>query len=249
MAADAAARAGIRLAEPGAALLEQLDAVPCRRSWSRANPIDILGDAPAARYARRRCRRCWRTPRAAPCCSCHAPTVAERSDEIARACAPLVRAKRRPRVMGCWLGDAAVAPARQLFEAAGIPDYPTPEDAVRAFGMLQTYRRNQALLLEAPGASENPAPDCRRAAQPAAGQPRAADGREMARPNTRPRRCCRPTACRWCARGWSRRRPQACWTRPRELGYPVVLEDRVARYHATSPMSAASGWTCATRPR
>jgi acetyltransferase len=57
--------------------------------------------------------------------------------------------------MACWLGDDAVADARRIFEDAGVPDYPTPEEAVRAFGMLATYRRNQTLLLEAPTASEN----------------------------------------------------------------------------------------------
>ena len=173
MAADAAARAGIRLAEPGAALLEQLGrALPPEASC--ANPIDILGDAPAARYAAA-LSALLADPASGAVLFIHAPTVAERSDEIARACAPLVRAND-PRVMGCWLGDADMAPARQLFEAAGIPDYPTPEDAVRAFGMLQTYRSNQALLMEAPSASENPAPDV-----PAAQrllEAAAADGRE-----------------------------------------------------------------------
>jgi acetyltransferase len=62
-------------------------------------------------------------------------------------------------VMGCWLGDGAVSEARRLFEAAGVPDYPTPEEAVHAFAMLQTFRRNQATLLETPSASENPVPD------------------------------------------------------------------------------------------
>jgi acetyltransferase len=173
MAADAAARAGIRLAEPGAALLEQLGhALPPQASC--ANPIDILGDAPAARYAAA-LSALLADPASGAVLFVHAPTTAERSDEIARACAPLVRAND-PRVMGCWLGDAAMDPARQVFEAAGIPDYPTPEDAVRAFGMLQTYRHNQALLMEAPSASENPAPDV-----PAAQrllEAAAADGRE-----------------------------------------------------------------------
>ncbi len=49
MAADAAARAGIALAEPGDALLERLNAV-LPANWSHANPIDIIGDAPVERY-------------------------------------------------------------------------------------------------------------------------------------------------------------------------------------------------------
>jgi len=61
--------------------------------------------------------------------------------------------------MACWLGDAAVEEARTIFVEAGAADYGTPEEAVRAFAMLATYRRNQALLLEVPTASESGAPD------------------------------------------------------------------------------------------
>jgi acetyltransferase len=61
--------------------------------------------------------------------------------------------------MSCWLGGPAVAAARSHFEQAGVADYPTPEDAVHAFAMLQTYRRNQEMLTEAPSCSECTAPD------------------------------------------------------------------------------------------
>jgi len=156
MAADAAARAGIRLAEPGDALLRRLDAV-LPATWSRANPIDIIGDAPVERYTAT-LSALLADDSAGAVLFVHAPTAIVRSDDIARACLPLVR-KASPRVMSSWLGDAAVAQARQLFEEAGIPDYSTPEEAVRAFAMLQTYRRNQDMLMEAPSASENPVPD------------------------------------------------------------------------------------------
>ena len=73
------------------------------------------------------------------------------SADIARALLPLA-ARSPPRLMACWLGDAAVAEARGIFQAAGIAGYPTPEEAVRAFSMLVTYRRNQAQLMEAPPA-------------------------------------------------------------------------------------------------
>ena len=61
--------------------------------------------------------------------------------------------------MACWLGDSAVAQARQIFEEAGAADYATPEEAVHAFALLQTYRRNQTLLLVAKrfGYSASPA--------------------------------------------------------------------------------------------
>lgn len=156
MAADAAALAGIALAEPDAALLARLDAV-LPPTWSHGNPIDIIGDAPVQRYTAT-LQALLATPAAGAILFLHAPTAIVRSDDIARACIPIVR-QAASRVMACWLGDGAVAEARRLFESAGIADYATPEEAVQAFGLLQTYRRNQAQLAEAPGAAVLPSAD------------------------------------------------------------------------------------------
>lgn len=156
MAADAAARAGVALAEPGEALMERLNAM-LPDHWSHANPVDIIGDAPVERYTAT-LSSLLADESTGAVLFVHAPTAIVRSDDIARACLPLLR-RTVPRVMSTWLGDAAVAQARQIFEEAGVPDYPTPEEAVRAFAMLQTYRRNQDTLMEAPSASERPTPD------------------------------------------------------------------------------------------
>ena len=156
MAADAAAAAGVALAELSEGVRVKLDAV-LPPNWSHANPIDIIGDAPAARYTAT--LQALLADRASGAVLfMHAPTAIVRSDDIARACAPIVR-QAAGRVMACWLGDAAVAEARRIFSEAGVADYATPEEAVRAFALLGTYRRNQAMLLEAPSASENLAPD------------------------------------------------------------------------------------------
>ena len=116
----------------------------------------------------------------------HAPTAIVRSDDIARACAPLVR-QATGRVMACWLGDAAVAEARRIFEDAGVADYATPEEAVRAFAMLATYRRNQALL--AGGARPRARTD--RPTSPRPGRPSRRRSPTAARCSTssKPRRC------------------------------------------------------------
>lgn len=156
MAADAAARSGVALAEPGTALLARLDAV-LPPTWSHANPIDIIGDAPVQRYVDT-LSALLADPGTGAVLFIHAPTAIVRSEDIARACLPLVRG-HTSRLMSAWLGDAAVAQARKLFEDAGVADYATPEEAVHAFAMLQTYRRNQEILTETPEASRNPTPD------------------------------------------------------------------------------------------
>jgi acetyltransferase len=155
MAADAAALAGVELSELSAATRAPLDAV-LPPTWSHANPIDIIGDAPAHRYTAT-LEALLADPQSGALLFLHAPTAIVSSTEIADACLPLVRGAR-DRVMACWLGEAAVAAARARFVEAGIADYATPEQAVHAFAMLATYRRNQALLMEAPTASENPPP-------------------------------------------------------------------------------------------
>jgi acetyltransferase len=156
MAADAAALAGVPLRDLSEPLHAKLDAL-LPPTWSRANPIDIIGDAPVQRYTET-LRAVLADRDAGACLFMHAPTAIVRSDDIARACAPIVR-EAAGRVMACWLGDAAVADARRIFEDAGVADYATPEEAVRAFAMLGAYRSNQAVLMEVPTASENGPPD------------------------------------------------------------------------------------------
>jgi acetyltransferase len=148
MAADAAGLSGVALTELSPDTLAKLDAL-LPPTWSHGNPIDIIGDAPIERYVGT-LEALLDDASTGAVLFMHAPTAIVPSLQIAKACAPL--AAREPRrVMSCWLGDASVAEARQVFRDAGVAGYTTPEEAVRAFSMLTTYRRNQALLIEAPG--------------------------------------------------------------------------------------------------
>ena len=156
LAADAAARAGVALSTLGRTLSERLDG-QLTAQWSHGNPIDIIGDAPAVRYVET-LEALIADADTGAILFMHAPTAVVSSAEIARACLPLARTARR-RLLGCWLGDRAVAEARHLFEEAGIADFETPEQAVQACAMLATYRRNQAQLLEAPSSGAAVAPD------------------------------------------------------------------------------------------
>ncbi|MDH5538811.1 MAG: GNAT family N-acetyltransferase, partial [Rhizobacter sp.] len=152
MAADAASHCGVELAELGEATLTRLDA-QMPPNWSHGNPVDIIGDAPVQRYVQA-LQALNDDPAAGAVLFIHAPTAIVPSVDIARALVPLAN-QVPPRVMACWLGEAAVAEARQIFQEAGIASYPTPEEAVNAFAMLVTYRRNQAQLMEAPAAAQS----------------------------------------------------------------------------------------------
>ena len=174
MAADAAALSGVSLRELSASLKSKLDKM-LPPTWSGANPIDIIGDAPVRRYTDT-LQAVLADRDSGAVLFLHAPTAIVRSDDIARACVPIAR-QAPGRMMACWLGDAAVADARRILGEAGVADYATPEEAVRAFSMLATYRGNQALLLETPTASESGPPDIAAARAPI--ETALSEGRDM----------------------------------------------------------------------
>ncbi|MHB8948873.1 MAG: bifunctional acetate--CoA ligase family protein/GNAT family N-acetyltransferase [Rhodoferax sp.] len=152
MAVDAAAYAGVKLAGLSDSTRHKLDAV-LPANWSGSNPVDIIGDAPVARYEQA-LKILKNDVSSGAILFIHAPTAIVPSAEIARALVPIAQHQPgvAPRLMSCWLGDKAVKHARQLFQDADIANFDTPELAIRAFSMLQRYRRNQAELMETPPA-------------------------------------------------------------------------------------------------
>ena len=162
MAADAAAFMDIELAPLPPAVREALDA-QLPPNWSRDNPVDIIGDAPVARYVEA-LRALLAERDSGTLLLMHAPTAIVPATAIARALLPLARAEPQ-RVISCWMGGPAVQEARQLFAEAGLATYDTPEEAVRAFSMIVNYRRNQEQLIEAPPAQAPQRIDTRRIRQ------------------------------------------------------------------------------------
>lgn len=147
MAADALALSGGRLAVLAEATLDKLnDVLPA--TWSHANPVDIIGDAPVERY-RKTLKILLQDAQTDAILFIHAPTAIVPSDEIATALVEVI--KQNPcNVLTCWLGGDGVAKARRVVSDSGIPTYDTPERAVKAFLQMVEYRRNQDLLMETP---------------------------------------------------------------------------------------------------
>ncbi|MDB5754506.1 MAG: family N-acetyltransferase [Massilia sp.] len=150
MATDALVCAGGTLATLSDQTLRALDeALPS--NWSRANPVDIIGDAPAERY-RLTLELLLADAQSDAILFIHAPTAIVDSAAIARAIAPLARAASR-NVLACWLGGDGVAEARRICSEAGIPTFNTPEDAVNAYLQIVHYRQNQNLLMQVPASA------------------------------------------------------------------------------------------------
>jgi acetyltransferase len=149
MAVDAMAGGDGRLASLLPATIERLDAV-LPATWSRGNPVDIIGDAPSRRYADA-LRIILEDDGVDAALVMHAPTAIVPSIEPAKLVIDVARGAKRP-VFTCWLGRAAVSEARKAFAASGIPSYESPDGAVRAFNHMLEYRTTQRNLMESPAA-------------------------------------------------------------------------------------------------
>ncbi len=149
MATDALIGDGGRLAELSAETMASLDDV-LPAFWSHGNPVDIIGDARAERYASA-LNILLAAPEVDAVLVMHAPTAVASSEEAARA---VVAASEdtpgKSNMLTCWLGRDAVEAARRTFNEAGIPTYETPGKAVRAFLHMVHYRHNQEILMETP---------------------------------------------------------------------------------------------------
>lgn len=150
LAADAAASAGVPLCTLEPKTLQQLEPLLAHPP-TLAAPLLLPDDAAPETYAQ--ALQLMRDDASGPALLLiHAPTSAVPAAQVARAVLEHGEEGQRtpPRLMGCWLGHDAVAEARRVFQQAGIASYATPDEAVDAFSMLVTYRRNQAQLIESP---------------------------------------------------------------------------------------------------
>ncbi len=156
LATDRLIEEGGHLAALEPATIDKLNAV-LPPTWSHANPIDIIGDADAERYAKALTAVMDDdTVDAAVVLYC--PTaVASAADAAKGLISVLAGGAPKKNVFACWMGDASVADGRAQLVAAKVPDYETPERAVRAFMYLVRYRQSQDLLLETPS-SVTPSP-------------------------------------------------------------------------------------------
>jgi len=151
MAADALEEGGGRLEPLSPGLRDRLDAV-LPRGWSRGNPVDIVGDADGARYARALDQLSGAGEHDAILVM-NCPTGVGDSQATAEALAAALPERRGPPVLTAWLGAATAGQARERLRARRLPVYETPEEAVRAFLHLACHHRNRQLLMQTPPSS------------------------------------------------------------------------------------------------
>jgi acetyltransferase len=160
LAADALETAGGRLAMLAAETIARLGSV-LPPTWSRGNPVDIIGDASGERYAATfAALLADHGSDAFLILNC--PTALAEPEDAARAVIESAAAASRSgdlrgrNVFTAWLGEHSAAAARRRFNAARVPTYDTPEAAVSGFLHRVRYQRNQMLLMETPPARPDP---------------------------------------------------------------------------------------------
>ena len=161
LATDALIALGGELADLSEPTLQSLSsALPS--TWSHGNPIDIIGDADATRYAKA-LSIIADAPEADAALVLNCPVAVASSTDAARA---VIGAKIKKPLFTNWLGAQSAQAARELFGTAGIPTFETPEKAVRGFMHVVRYHRSQETLREVPPSIPSAfKPDVRKVAQ------------------------------------------------------------------------------------
>ena len=156
LATDALLAEGGRLAELSADTTDQLSRF-LPRHWSHQNPIDILGDAGAERYAKA-VDLAVKDSATDGLLVILAPTGLTDPAAVAEKLTPYANLRDKP-VIASWMGGQDVARGVAILNKAGIPTYGYPDAAARVFQLMWSYSANLKALYETPEAFESEDPD------------------------------------------------------------------------------------------
>jgi len=155
LATDSLISAGGQLADLSAGTKKELNSF-LPPHWSRNNPIDILGDADAERYAKA-LEIAAKDPNSDGLLVILTPqamTDATKTAELLRRYAKLDKP-----VLASWMGGPEVAAGDKILNRADIPTFPYPDNAARIFQYMCAYSYNLRGLYETPllpsGTDEN----------------------------------------------------------------------------------------------
>ena len=148
LAVDALLSAGGELAKLSETTFAALNAF-LPPFWSRNNPVDLLGDADAGRFAQ-----------AIQVVADDAlndgvlviltPQAMAQPVETAARLRQLSKLDKKP-ILACWMGGYEVEGGERILREAGIPSFSYPDAAAQAFCALSRYSRNLEALYETPG--------------------------------------------------------------------------------------------------
>ncbi len=141
LATDAVERAGMALAR------FELDTIRALEGYlpdaaSAANPVDLLGDALADRYAFA-LEKVAADPNVDGLLVILTPQATINVEEAAEAIGRAAESLTIP-IVGCFMGEVRVRPGIDILTRYNVPNYPFPERAVAALKAMSDYRRARA---------------------------------------------------------------------------------------------------------
>ena len=147
LATDSLMGVGGELAELDPATMEALNAI-LPRAWSHNNPVDILGDAPAERYAKA-VEIVSKDPNTDGILAILTPQAMTDPTQTAEQLKPFSHLEGKP-IIASWMGGAGVSAGDQILNRAGIPTFDYPDTAARIFQYMWQYSYNLRGLYETP---------------------------------------------------------------------------------------------------
>ncbi len=147
LATDALVANGGELADVSPQSMKRLDEF-LPPHWSHNNPIDVLGDADSERYARA-LEIASQDPNSDGLLVILTPQGMTDPLQIAEGLKPYAKQYGKP-VLASWMGGNAIAAGEAALNSAGIPTFPFPDTAARAFTYMWRYTYNLRGLYETP---------------------------------------------------------------------------------------------------
>ncbi len=147
IATDSLIALGGTLAELSPATMAQLNEL-LPAAWSQRNPIDVLGDAQADRFAEAT-KIALADKGVDAVLAILTPQAMTDPTATAQALADLAE-KSNKLVLAAWMGGVSMAEGLELMNKARVVAYSSPDNAVRAFMHLVSYSDNLHILHETP---------------------------------------------------------------------------------------------------
>lgn len=145
LAVDALVGHGGEVAPLAAETLAQLDAL-LPPHWSHGDPVDVLGDADADRFAAA-VGIVASDPGVDGLLAVLTPQAMTQPTAVAEKVAALARGLTKP-LLCSWMGGGSVRDGRRVLNAAGLPTHDYPDAAARAFVLMWERRRRLEWLEE-----------------------------------------------------------------------------------------------------
>jgi acetyl coenzyme A synthetase (ADP forming)-like protein len=137
LASDYAERFGIEIVEFPPVIIQELDAI-LPPDWNRRNPIDMVGDASAERFAKTfdimiKNQELWDIA--------FVIAVPSAISDPIRVSNELVRFSKNTHkmIVGCMIGGDSMKTPLRILRDSGIPNFPDLEDAFRAVGNICSH--------------------------------------------------------------------------------------------------------------